>query len=181
MISRFVTSGCDFFFTSGYDTTKKTGWIFGWNIFLTFKNLRQVTWFWILFSTFGNPTFMKFTGSGKPKLSHLKWSAENFFNVCTSKLKLVPNHFLRRRTKHTQNLTPWFYIFIFFSHNDTVVDAPKFEIFPHNLSILWVFLNQNLLICSSPTWIFMCKFFQNIFCVQNWLSFAVNSTKHLIF
>ena len=103
--------------------------------------------------------FMKFTGSGKPKLSHLKWSAENFFNVCTSKLKLVPNHFLRRRTKHTQNLTPWFYIFIFFSHNDTVVDAPKFEIFPHNLSILWVFLNQNLLICSSPTWIFMCKFF----------------------
>ena len=161
---------------------KNPGWIFRWNIFLTFKKLRQVTWFWIIFSTFGNPTLHEV---------HWFWKIQTLILELHDQQKtistfLLPNSnwYLTTFYKeglHTQNLTPWFYIFNFFSHNDTVVDAPKFEIFPHNLSILWVFLNQNLLICSSPTWIFMCKFFQNIFCVQNWLSFAVNSTEHLIF
>ena len=73
-------------------------------------------------------------------------------------------------------MNPRFYISIFFHHNDTVVDAQIFKIFEHHQSILYVFLGQNLLICSSPARILLCKFLKELLFAQNSLSFKQNTS-----
>ena len=78
-------------------------------------------------------------------------------------------------------MNPRFYICIFFHHNDTVVDAQIFKIFGHNLSILYVFLSQNLLICSSTARILLCKFFKEPFFAQKLISFEPNTSNCLYF
>ena len=101
------------------------------------------------------------------------WKKSENMTVETSTLKTPSRN---RDNTHTQNMNPRFYISIFFHHNDTVVDAQIFKIFEHHQSILYVFLGQNLLICSSPARILLCKFLKELLFAQNSLSFKQNTS-----
>ena len=89
-------------------------------------------------------------------------------------------HLWKTETTHTQNITHRFYIYKFFHHNDTVVDAQISKIFERQQSIRYVFLNRHPLICSSPAWILLCKFWKNIPNTQKWLSFWGEDPQTLI-
>ena len=105
----------------------------------------------------------------------MKWST----TFVPSKLKLNCQLNLSTRKTHTQNMSPWFYICIFFPYNDTVVDAQIFEIFFSQQSILDVFLNQHPLICSSTVRILICKNLKNTFNVRKCFHFEKKDQKHL--
>ena len=83
---------------------------------------------------------------------------------------ITENTFSKQR-QHTHKIWIHDFFFFFFFNNDTVVDAQIFIIFEHHQSILYVFLGQNLLICSSPARILLCKFLKELFFARNSLSF----------
>ena len=72
---------------------------------------------------------------------------------------------------------------VYFFLNDTVVDVQRFEIFGHSLwvSILYVFLSQNLLICSSPAWILLWKFLEETPHTPKMISFNTGVHMNVIF
>ena len=83
--------------------------------------------------------------------------------------------------RHTHKIYLRFYIYIFFPYNDTVVDAQNIKIFGHTRSILYVFLSQNLLICSSPARILLCKFLKKLCFAQKLIVFVPNSSNFTYF